>query len=1039
MLRRLIEFALTQRLFTVLAALIIAALGVWAFLNIPIDAFPDITQTQVKIILKAPGMTPEEVEARVIAPIEMELLGIPNQAILRSTAKYAVADITIDFTDGTDIYWARQQVAERFSSVRPDLPATVSGGLAPISTPLSDVFMFTIEGGSLTLDERRSLLDWTIRPVLRTIPGVADVNSLGGMVRAFEVEPNAASLAAAGLSISDLSNAIQSANRNDGAGRLNEGEKALLVRTQGAIRSTTDIEQIVLKTDNGRVLRVSDVAAVRLGSLTRYGGVTKDGNGEAVEGIVLSLRGADARAIIESVREHLESIKPTLPAGVQLKVFYDRSDLVDRAVETVKHALIEAVVLVVILLLAFLGSLRAAIVVAVTLPTVALTTFLVMRVFGMSANLMSLGGLAIAIGLIVDAAVVVVENTVERLSRGTAAANLPLLHQIYLGASEVGSPVAAGIIIICLVFLPLLSLQGLEGKMFAPVALTIVIALAASLVVSITLIPVISSFLLRPSHHRSPPLMRLSAWLYKGALGTSLAHPIPVYFVCVGAISLALFSYESIGKTFMPEMDEGSVVMQTIKLPSINLKRGIETDLIIQRALMKAVPEIEHIISRVGSDEIGLDPMGPNETDVFIVLRPKSQWRVPDKEWLVQKMRDAISDLPGADYSFTQPIEMRVSEMLTGARGDLAVKIFGPDLGTLGNLAARIKVALSRVPGAKEVLTLSDDSVDYLQIEMNRLMAGRTNLSVTGVEDELRARLEGTEVGIVTEPGRRTPIIVRGPQLTRDSPELFAQSELVAGDGGLVHLADIANLQRQAGTVKVERENASRFATVQAFVSGRDLVGFVEEAQKVVAEQIKLPEGYRLVWGGEFENQRRAAARLSMVIPIAIALIFVVLFGTLGSMRQALLILANVPFAMVGGILALSAAREYLSVPASVGFIALLGIAVLNGLVLVSHFNHLLSAGVPISTAVYEGAQRRLRPVMMTATITACGLLPLMVASGPGSEIQKPLAIVVVGGLVTSTALTLILLPILFQRFGVATRATVDNGKELRWKNPFAN
>jgi len=1040
MLRRIVEFSLTQRIFVLLSGALIIAAGSYAFSSIPIDAFPDIAQIQAKIILKAPGMTPEEVEARVITPIEMELLGVPKQVILRSTAKYAIADITIDFEDGTDIYWARQQVAERLAAVQSDLPANVSGGLAPISTPLSDVFMFTVEGGDLTLEQRRTLLDWTIRPALRTIPGVADVNALGGMVRTFVVEPDSARMAVAELSISDLQQAISDGNRNDGAGRLVEGEKALVVRAEGAIQSVTDIEHIVLKNVDGRVLRVGDVASVHLGSLTRYGGVTKDGKGEVVEGIVLSLRGSDANAIVKAVRERIADLQPSLPQGVTLNVFYDRSVLIDRAIGTVKEALLEATALVVLLLLAFLGNLRASLVVAVTLPMAALAAFVMMKVFGLSANLMSLGGLAIAIGLIVDAAVVVVENTVERLNHGVASAQrVPTLHLVYRGSTEVATPVASGILIICLVFLPLLSLQGLEGKLFAPVALTIIFALGASLVLSLTLIPVLCSLLLKGRPDASPLLMRILTAGYRKILAFCLRYPLPVYAGTLASVVVAVFAYLGTGKIFMPTMDEGSVVMQTIKLPSINLERGINSDMIIQRAIMAAVPEVDHIISRVGSDEIGLDPMGPNETDAFLVLKPKENWRKPDKDWIVQQLREAIVNIPGADYTFTQPIEMRVSEMLTGARGDLAIKVFGPDLPTLAKLAGDVRSLVAKVDGAAEVITASNDSFDYLRLDIDRLVAGRTGLSVNRIEDELRARLEGIPAGIVAEANRRTNIIVRGPQNVRSSPQLFAETQLVTGDGGLIRTGDVARMQRVSGPVKIDRENASRFAIIQAFVSGRDLVGFVEDAQRAVAEGVKLPPGYRIVWGGEFENQRRAAARLAIVVPIALALILFVLFVTLRSIRQAVLIIANVPLALVGGILALRIAGEYLSVPASVGFIALLGIAVLNGLVLVSHFNELISIGMPLDKAVFEGAVRRLRPVMMTASIAACGLLPLLSASGPGSEIQRPLAVVVIGGLITSTALTLILLPILFRKFGLSRGETRSGTRKLEWKSTFAN
>lgn len=1040
MLRRLIEFSMTQRAATLLFSLLVAGLGGYAYNTIPIDAFPNISPVQVKMILKAPGMTPEEVETRVITPIELELLGIPRQTILRSAAKYAVADITLDFEDGTDIYWARQQVAERLASVQGELPANVTGGLAPVSTPLSDVFMFTVEGGDLSLDGRRSLLDWTIRPALRTIPGVAEVNALGGYVRTFEVIPDSSALAVAGLNVSDVIDAIEKGNRNDGAGRLTDGEKALVVRAEGAIATPQDLTQIVLKMDGARVLRLGDVAKVRIGSLTRYGAVTKDGTGEAVQGLVLSLRGADASALVSSIKARLEELKPSLPEGVRLEAFYDRSELIQRAVGTVSKALMEATVLVVVLLVAFLGNLRAALVVAVTLPFAALVTFAMMKIFGMSANLMSLGGLAIAIGLIVDAAVVVVENAVEHLQHDADDEHVPFLHKIYRATREVATPVASGILIICLVFLPLLSLQGLEGKLFAPVALTIVFALSGSLVISLTLIPVLSSFLLRTGHHGEPLLMRVLSRGYRALLTGALRFPFPVYAVAATGLGLTVVAYMAIGKSFMPTMDEGSVIMQVTKLPSINLKASIDGDLLIQRTLRERVPEIERIVARVGSDELGLDPMGLNETDTFLVLKPKDAWRVPDKDWLVAQLREAMAGLPGFEFAFTQPIEMRTAEMLTGARGDLAVKVFGPDLGKLADLAGRIQSVLAKVPGAAEVSTVANDTVDYLKIDVDRLASGRTGLSVTNVQDDLRALLEGASAGIVAEPGRRTPILVRGPDLIRTSPELFSQTQLAAGDGGLVRVNDVAKLSRQAGPVKIDRENASRFAIVQAYVTGRDLVGFVDEAQRMVDTTVQLPQGYRLEWGGQFENQRRAAKRLSIVVPIAIGLIFGVLFATLRSLRQTLLILANVPFALVGGMLALWLSGAYLSVPASVGFIALLGIAVLNGLVLVSYFNQLLAEGVPLEKVVFDGAMRRLRPVLMTASIAALGLVPLLFATGPGSEIQKPLAIVVIGGLLTSTTLTLVLLPILFRRFGVefSTSRSEDVGN-LSWNNPFAS
>ena len=1019
MLRRLIEFALSQRMLILVLAALVAGAGAYALLRLPIDAYPDISTTQVKLILKAPGMTPEEVEQRVIAPLELELLGIPNQVILRSMAKYAIADITIDFTDATDVYWARQQVGERLSSAMASLPDTVSGGLAPIASPLSEIFMFTIQGGDLTLAQRRTLLDWTIRPALRTIPGVADVNSLGGHVTTFEVAPDDAALLAAGLRIDDLKTAIEQANRNDGAGRVSEGEEALIVRAVGAIRNLNDLREVMV-THNGTSVRLGDIAQIRTGSLTRYGAVTRDGEGEAVQGLVLGLRGADTGATVTGVRAKLEELAPNLPKGVTVNVFYDRADLINKAVSTVKSALLEATVLIVILLLVFLGNLRAAIVVALTLPFAAVTTFLMMWMFGLTANLMSLGGLAIAIGMLVDAAVVVVENTVEQLSHHKPESRVPLLHRVFRATSEVAVPVSSGIVIICLVFLPLLSLQGLEGKLFAPVALTIVFALSSSLLLSLTLIPVIASLLLKPGHHEDVWVMRKLMPLYSRTLEKALAAPQRL-FIGVGiAFLAATVGYLAIGKAFMPTMDEGSIIVQLAKLPSITLEHSNQVDLAVERAILQRVPEVREAIARTGSDEIGLDPMGLNETDLFLILKPRSEWLAPNKEAILNKLRMVMADFPGVDHVFTQPIEMRTSEMLTGSRGDLAIKVFGPDLATLGQIAESIRTAVAGVEGASEVFTVAGDTVRYLQTDIDRLAAGAAGLPAQVVQEEMRARLEGLNAGTVTQNTRRTAIMIKGADDLRTRPELLADIA-VAGEGGsVVHIADVARITQPEGPVRIQRENASRFATIQANVAGRDLVSFVDAAQAAVGAKVKLPLGYRLEWSGEYQNQRRAAARLMVVVPLALGLIFLVLFATLGSVRQSLLILANIPLALIGGMLLLWASGQYLSVPASVGFIALLGIAVLNGLVLIVYFNQMRAQGLPLRTVVYEGSRRRLRPVLMTASIAALGLVPLLFATGPGSEVQKPLAIVVIGGLVSSTVLTLFLLPILFERFGLS-------------------
>lgn len=1030
MLSRLIEFSLRQRMLVLLAVFALAAAGLASFFKLPIDAYPDISPTQVKLILKAPGMTPEEVETRVIAPLEMELLGVPRGVMLRSTAKYAIADITLDFAEGSDIYWARQQVAERYAAVAADLPEGVKGGLAPISTPLSDVFMFTIEGGGLSSAERRTLLDWTLRPALRTLPGVADINVLGGEVSSFVVIPDRARLARAGLSHADVLTALERNNRNDGAGRLEAGENTLIVRSEGAIRQREDLLHVVLRaaTADTPAVQLGDIAAVRMEGMTRYGAVVRDGEAEAVQGIVVALRGADASTLIQSIRARLDELAPALPPGVKVVPFYDRSKLIQRAVGTVENALLEATVLVVMLLLLFLGELRAALVVALMVPLAALGTFLLMRLAGMSANLMSLGGLAIAIGMLVDAAVVVVENAVSRLDPQDSGAQLPLLHRVFVAAREVALPVASGILIICLTFMPLLTLQGLEGKLFAPVALTIVFALTTSLLLSLTFVPVVSSLLLKEQPHREPWVMRGALRLYRPLLEASLKRPARAALAAVLALGMGVVAYLGTGKAFMPTMDEGDILLQLQKPPSIGLQRSLAIDLAVQQALKKSIPEIEHSIGRVGSDELGLDPMGLNETDMFMQLAPRQTWRMADKQALSDEIRKVMQAYPGLEFGFTQPIEMRVAEMLTGSRGDVAIKLFGPDLDTLGKLAVRIAASLEKVAGAQDVLTQASDSVEYLQVKVDAQAAGRAGLAVTALQDELRVQLEGLPAGWVIESNRRIPILVRGDAPTRRSAQRFADLQLTRDGRGPIPLAALADIRTTEGPVLVRRENGSRFALIQANVSGRDLVGFVDEARTAVAREVSLPPGYRLEWGGQFENQQRAAARLGLVVPVSLALIFIVLFMTFGSVRQALLILGNVPFAMVGGIVALWVSGQYLSVPASVGFIALLGIAVLNGLVLVTHFNQLHGQGHPLEYVVREGSLRRLRPVLMTASITAFGLLPLLLSSGPGSEIQRPLAIVVIGGLVSATALTLVLLPVLYRRFGQPGTALAAKG-----------
>ena len=744
------------------------------------------------------------------------MLGIPNTRILRSVTKYGLADVTIDFRDGVDIYWARQQVGERLAGISASLPPGVAGGMAPVTTPLGEMFMFTVEGGGLSLAERRSLLDWVIRPALRTVPGVADVNALGGAVRAFEVVPNPLALAAAGISLAQLQEALRANNRNDGAGRLGEGDEVLLVRSEGSITSLDDLRAVVVAVKDGAPVRIGTLAEVRIGALTRYGVVTKSARqrqitqGEAVEGLVLGLAGTNARDVVDGVRARLAELQPALPPGVTLNVFYDRSAMVKQAVGAVAASLLEATVIVLVLPGLFLGNVRAALTVALVLPLAALVTFILMRVFHLSANLMSLGGLAIAIGMLVDAAVVVVENIVQRLATDRSGGRLPRVHVVYRAVREVGAPVTSGILIIITVFLPLLTLQDLEGKFFAPVALAIVFALAGSLVLSLTVIPVLASYLIRDASHAEPWLPRMLLARYAPVLAWAMrrqrvvAIGAGVMLLCAAAI------YPRVGKTFMPTMDEGELIVGIEKLASVSLEQSAALDLKIQHALLASVPEVTGVVGRAGSDEIGLDPMGLNQTDNFLQLAPRGTWRKGGKDALVREVRKVLDALPGIEYSFSQPIELRVSEMIIGVRGDIAVKIYGPGLAQLGSLASQVEAVLKTIRGNQDVYTVQNDGVQYLRVVIDRLQAGRLGLSVEEVQDALRVQIEGQPAGSAIEGNRRTPIVMRADEAMRLSPAAFAAVRITGKDGVTVPLSGVAQLTRVQGPVKIDREMGSR-------------------------------------------------------------------------------------------------------------------------------------------------------------------------------------------------------------------------------------
>ncbi len=1034
MLGNLIDLALRQRLLVFLGAIALAVWGANAYLKIPIDAFPDVAPVQVLVSMRAPGLAPEELESRVTAPIEIAMRGIPNLVGIRSQTRYSVSLMTFEFADGTDIFWARAQVNERLQEVRDLLPAGTDGGLAPVVTPLGEMFMFTIESETLSAQEMRSLVDWVIRPALRSLPGVADVNVLGGYVRTFEIVPSAPAMAARGITTQTLENAVVANNRNDGAGRVREGEEALLVRSDGRIKTLDDVRNIVVTTRGTSVIRVSDVADVRFGAMPRNGVVTTNAEREAVWALVLALRGANAKSVVNAVKHKLDQIKPRLPANTRVVAFYDRSDLIEKAVNTVLEVLVEAVVLVMILLVLFLGNIRAAATVSVILPLATLTTFGILRTVGYSANIMSLGGLAIAIGLLVDCAVVVIENVEHRLANA-GKATVRVRMQLTLEATrEVAVPLVSGVVIIITVFMPLLALQGLEGRLFRPVALTIAFALGAALVLAMTVIPALAGYLLRPGTGEDPWLVRKLHAFYDPLLARTISRPLSVAIVVAVGLVAAIAAYSRIGQTFMPVMDEGTPVVSIRKYPTISVEEAALSDLRIEQELMGRIPEIRRIMARAGADELGIDPAGLNETDMFMTLAPRNQWRGKGMPWLIEEMRGVLNSIPGISYAFAQPIDMRVQEMIIGARGDVVVKIFGDDIATLNRVARDIAGEIRKIPGAADVFTLRNAGMKYFTVAVDRGRAGRFGINATEIQDSLRIWVDGRQLGIVLEGSVRTPLIIRGEAQLRASVADLARVPIVRPTGGTVELAQVADVRIEDGPLQIIREGGQRYATVLVNVHGRDLVGFVTEAQAAVTEKVSMSPEYTLTWGGQFENQQRAAARLAVVLPIALGLIFLLLYLTFQSVRQAILVFCNVPFATIGGIIALWASGEFLSVPASVGFIALIGIAVLNGVVMISYINDIVTKGnLPFREAVMDGARRRLRPVTLTAAIAALGLTPFLFASGPGAEIQRPLAIVVIGGLVTATMLTLILLPILYDRFGVsaADRARIEESKQL--------
>lgn len=1023
MIISLVRAMLAQRLVIVVIALILMGFGLHAAQHLSVDAFPDVTNVQVQIATEAVGRSPEEIERLVTVPLEIAMTGMPGLEEMRSLNKSGLSIITLVFTDATDVYFARQLVMERLLEVASKMPAGITPRLGPVSTGLGEVYQYTIDHPddgerALTVEEltkRRIVQDWIVRPMLRSIPGVAEINSQGGYVKQYHVLTNPNKLRHYDLTLEQVEKAIAENNANASGGILPTGSEQYLVKGVGLIRTLQDIGNIVLSEERGVPVFVRDVAEVKLGTEVRAGAIIKGGYTESASGIVLMIRGGNAKEIVGRVKAKVAEINEQnlLPDGLQIVPYYDRTDLVDAALWTVSKVLMEGIFLVIIVLFIFLGDVRSSLIVVATLVVTPLLTFMVMNHQGISANLMSLGGLAIAIGLMVDSTVVVVENVFHRLGHSDSAPE-SRTRAIVDAVAEVGTPVIFGICIIILVFLPLMTLQGMEGKLFSPLAFTIAIALAISLIVSLTLSPVLCAYVLKggTAEHDTRVIIGLKK-TYRFLLNAALKKGRLTVITALGLLLLSFMLFPFLGKSFIPTLQEGALTPQINRVASISLAEAIEMEMEAMKAISQ-VPGVKSVVSKLGRGESPADPAGQNESDPMVTLDPNSG-RTQDE--VDDDIRKLLEVLPGVNIVLSQPIAERVDEMVTGVRSEIAVKIFGDDLDKLRELSEQIARILRTVPGAQDIRIERLSGQQSLTIDIDRNAIARNGINVADVHELIETAVGGREVSILYEGERRFSIVVRFPQHFRDSIESIRNLLLRAPDGVTVPLYTVANISIADGPAQVSRENAKRRVVVGSNVEGRDLGGFVAEVQERIAKEVKLPDGYFFEWGGQFENMERAMNTLSIIVPVTIAAIFFLLFMLFNSIKLAALIILVLPFASIGGVFGLFVTGEYLSVPASVGFIALWGIAVLNGVVLISYIRKLRDEGVAVREAVIRGCEQRFRPVLMTATVAMLGLVPFLFATGPGSEVQRPLAIVVIGGLITSTLLTLVVLPVLYRWF----------------------
>jgi cobalt-zinc-cadmium resistance protein CzcA len=1031
MFDRLIAFVIARRWLVIFAFLCLGGLGIHSYGRLPIDAVPDITNVQVQINTAAPGYSPLEVEQRITFPIETVMNGLPGLEQTRSLSKYGLSQVTVVFKDGTDIWFARQLVSERLQGARAALPANVEPAMGPTATGLGEIFYWTVEakegarkpdGAPYTPMDLREIQDWIVAPQLRGVPGVTEVNTIGGYLKEYLVAPDMDRLAAHGLSLEVLVKAIDRNNANAGAGYIERGGEQFVVRTPGQVKSLEEIRNIVLDVAAGAPVRVRDVAEVELGRELRTGAATENGR-EVVLGAVFMLIGENSRAVAESARRKLEQVNRSLPPGVQALPVYDRSVLVNKAIATVRTNLVEGALLVVAILFLFLGNLRAALITALVIPLTMLMVFTGMVEAGVSANLMSLG--ALDFGIIVDGAVVIVENCIRRLGLAQAAAGRPLTREerfaeVALAAAEARRPLLFGQLIIMTVYLPIFALSGIEGRMFHPMAITVVLALAAAMILSVTFVPAaVALFVTKAVPEHENRLMDSARAIYRRLLdGVLRNRPVALSFALLSVL-LSLVLATRLGLEFAPNLDEGDIAVLTVRIPGTSLTQSVAMQQRLEAALLKEFPEIERMFARVGTSEVATDPMPPNAADSYIMLRPRSQWPTPRKTHaeLVQAITEAAQRVPGNSYEFSQPIQLRFNELISGVRSDVAVKVFGDDTEAMLATAQQVARVLGKVAGAVEVKVEQLEGLPALTLDVDRIKAARYGLNVADVQEAFGTLVGGRDVGMVFEGDRRFAITVRLPEGLRNDVDSLRQLPIAlpAEDGraASIPLSEIATLRFVPEANQISRENGKRRVVVTANVRGRDLGSFVADLERELAA-VKLPAGTWLSLGGQFENLQAASKRLALVVPAALALVFALLYLMFNSLKDGLLVFSGIPFAMTGGVLALWLRGLPLSISAAVGFIALSGVAVLNGLVMMSFVRALRERGLGAEQAMREGAEARLRAVLMTALVASLGFLPMALATSTGAEVQRPLATVVIGGILSSTALTLLILPALY-------------------------